>query len=79
MSNPRYPEEFKIQAVNQVTEKKLPVADVAARLGVSTHSLYVSIKRYSKPQDERQQETISTLNCVVCERNSSASLKSETY
>ena len=37
MSNPRYPEEFKIQTVNQVTEKKLPVADVAARLGVSTH------------------------------------------
>jgi transposase-like protein len=35
MSNPRYPEELKIQAVNQVT-----VADVAARLGVSTHSLY---------------------------------------
>jgi hypothetical protein len=50
MSNPRYPEEFKIQAVNQVTEKKLPVADVAARLGVSTHSLYAWIKRYSKPQ-----------------------------
>ena len=30
MSNPRYPEELKIQAVNQVTEKKLPVAEVAA-------------------------------------------------
>ncbi len=56
MSNPRYPEEFKIQAVNQVTEKKLPVADVAARLGVSTHSLYAWIKRYSKPQEERQQD-----------------------
>ena len=56
MSNPRYPEEFKIQAVNQVTEKKLPVADVAARLGVSTHSLYAWIKRYSKPQHERQQD-----------------------
>ena len=40
MSNPRYPEEFKIQAVNHVTEKKLPVADVAARLRVSTHSLF---------------------------------------
>ena len=39
MSNPRYPEEFKIQAVNQVTEKKLPVADVAARLGVSVTML----------------------------------------
>lgn len=56
MSNPRYPEEFKIQAVNQVAEKKLPVADVAARLGVSTHSLYAWIKRYSKPQAERQQD-----------------------
>ncbi|MFA0926893.1 IS3-like element ISPsy29 family transposase [Pseudomonas syringae pv. tagetis] len=56
MSNPRYPEEFKIQAVNQVTEKKLPVADVAARLGVSPHSLYAWIKRYSKPQAERQQD-----------------------
>ncbi|OKK39474.1 hypothetical protein BS643_27160 [Pseudomonas protegens] len=29
-----------MQAVNQVTENKLPVAEVAARLGVSTHSLY---------------------------------------
>ncbi|AKA80565.1 Mobile element protein [Pseudomonas synxantha] len=56
MSNPRYPEEFKIQAVNQVIEKKLPVADVAARLGVSAHSLYAWIKRYSKPQAERQQD-----------------------
>jgi transposase len=27
MSNPRYSEEFKIQAVNQVTEKKQPFAD----------------------------------------------------
>jgi transposase len=33
----------------------LPVADVAARLGVSTHSLYSSIKRYSKHLEERQQ------------------------
>lgn len=49
MSNPRHLEKFKIQAVNQVTEKKLSVADVAARLGVSTHSLYAWIKRYSKP------------------------------
>ena len=41
MSNPRYPEEFKIQAVNQVIEKKLPVADVAARLGISTHTAFM--------------------------------------
>ncbi len=49
MSNPRYSEQFKIQPVNQVTEKQL-VADGAARLGVSTHSLYARIKCYSKPQ-----------------------------
>ncbi|AZD61037.1 ISxac3 transposase [Pseudomonas chlororaphis subsp. aurantiaca] len=54
MSNPRYPEEFKIQAVNQVTEKKLPVADVAARLGVSTHSLYAWIIRGDSPLDCRE-------------------------
>ncbi len=45
MSNQRYPEEFKIQAVKQVTEKQLPVSEVAARLGVSVHSLYAWVKR----------------------------------
>jgi len=39
-----------------VTEKKLPVADVPARLSVSTYSLYAWIKRYRKPQEERQQD-----------------------
>ncbi len=29
MSNQRYPEELKIQAFNQVTEKQLPVSKVA--------------------------------------------------
>lgn len=61
MSNPRYPEEFKVQAVNQVTEKKLPVADVAARLGVSPHS----IKRYSKPQQERQHAELRRLRAEL--------------
>ena len=56
MSNPRYPEEFKIEAVKQVTERGLPVAEVAARLGMSTHSLYAWVKRYSKPQKQRAQE-----------------------
>ena len=32
MSNSRYPEEFKIEAVKQVTERGLPIAEVAARL-----------------------------------------------
>ena len=56
MSNQRYPEEFKIQAVNQVTEKQLPVSEVAARLGVSVHGLYGWLKRYTKPLEQRVQE-----------------------
>jgi transposase-like protein len=35
MSNQRYPEEFKIQAVTQVTEKQLPVSEVASMPGLS--------------------------------------------
>jgi transposase len=46
MSNPRYPEEFKIEAVKHITERGLRVADVAERLGVSAHSLYAWVKRY---------------------------------
>lgn len=55
MSNQRYPEEFKIEAVKHITERGLRVADVAERLGVSAHSLYAWVKRYSKPQAQRQQ------------------------
>lgn len=56
MSNQRLPEEFKIEAVWQVTEPGPPVAEVAARLGMSAHSLYAWIKRYSKPEAQRKQE-----------------------
>ena len=56
MSNLRYPKEHKIQAINQVTEKQLPVSEVAARLGVSVHSLYAWVKRYTKPQEQRVEE-----------------------
>lgn len=46
MSNKRYAEEFKIEAVNQVTEESHSVEGVAARTGTTTHSPYVWIKRY---------------------------------
>ena len=39
-SSIQYTEEFKIEAVKQVTERGYSVADVAERLGTSTHSLY---------------------------------------
>ncbi|MDM1284579.1 IS3 family transposase [Acinetobacter indicus] len=50
MSSKRYLEEFKIEAVKQVTEKGHSVAEVAARLGTTTHSLYAWIKRYDPQQ-----------------------------
>jgi transposase len=34
MSRRRYTEEFKIEAVKQVTERSYPVAEVSGRLGV---------------------------------------------
>lgn len=46
MNGKRYPEEFKIEAVKQVTVAGHSVADVAQRLGTTTHSLYAWIKRY---------------------------------
>ena len=61
-SSKRYPEEFKIEAVKQVTEKGHSVAEVAARLGTTTHSLYAWIKRYSL-----QQPTITKSSNAVTE------------
>lgn len=40
MVRQRYPKTFKIEAVKQVTEREMPVADVARALGVSSHILY---------------------------------------
>ena len=53
MSSKRYPDEFKIEAVKQVTERGHPVAEVASRLGVSQHSLYEWLKRFGLPEAER--------------------------
>jgi transposase len=56
MSRQRYTEEFKIEAVKQITERGHPVSEVAARLGVSAYSLYQWMKRYGKPAEQRQQD-----------------------
>ena len=55
-----YPEEFKIEAVKQITERHHRVADVSARIGVSQHSLYRWIKVYSAPKAERQAQVSRT-------------------
>lgn len=53
MKSTRYTEEFKVEAVKQITERGYAVADVSARLGMSTYSLYQWIKRYGMPEAER--------------------------
>lgn len=52
MSSKRYPEEFKIEAVKQVTDRGYSVADVAKRLDITTDSLYAWIKKYGPDSEE---------------------------
>lgn len=54
MSNQRYTPEFKDEAVRQVLERGYSVAEVAERLGVSTHSLHKWV-RAVKPDITDQQ------------------------
>ena len=54
MSGKRYAEEFKVEAVKQVTDRGYSVADVAERLGVTTKSLYDWIKRYGDNAEQYQ-------------------------
>jgi len=49
MGNARFSDEFKRDAVRQITERGYPVAEVSQRLGVSQHSLYEWRKKFSKP------------------------------
>ena len=60
MTKQPYPEEFKIEAVKQITERGHRVSDVSARIGVSQHSLYKWIKTYAVPAPERQLQTSQT-------------------
>ncbi len=49
----RFTEELKLEAVKQVVERGFGVADVSKRLGVSSHSLYAWINKYSLPTEQR--------------------------
>lgn len=52
---PRFTEEFKIQAVKQVTEQGYTTASVAERLGVSVNSLYNWLKKYGDNSESHKQ------------------------
>lgn len=54
MSGKRYPEEFKIEAVKQVTDRGYKVGEVADRLGITTKSLHDWIKKYGDQGSQHQ-------------------------
>ena len=58
MSAQRFTPEFKEEAVKQVIERGYSVAEVAARLRVSTHSLYKWIKAASPDHNEQKPQEL---------------------
>jgi transposase len=59
MSNQRYTPEFKEEAVRQVIERGRSVADVAERLGVSSHSLYNWVNAVKPGKNEVQEKELN--------------------
>ena len=58
MSQQRYTAEFKDEAVRQVTDRGHSVQEVAARLGVSSHSLYKWVKAVRPSKDEQRSDEL---------------------
>jgi transposase len=58
VSYQRYTSEFKDEAVRQVTEKGHSVQEVAARLGVSSHSLYKWVKAVRPEKGEERADEL---------------------
>ena len=58
MSQLRYTPEFKDEAVPQVTDRGHSVQEVAARLGVSSHSLYKWVKAVRPSKDEQRSDEL---------------------
>ena len=54
MSGIRYPEEFKIEAVKQVTDRGHKIGEVAKRLGVTPKSMHDWIKKYGDTGSQHQ-------------------------
>lgn len=54
MGTQRFTPEFKEEAVRQVVDRGHPVTEIAARLGVSAHSLYKWVKAVKPDKTEKQ-------------------------
>jgi transposase len=54
MSGKRYTEEFKIEAVKQITDRGYKISEVADGLGVTPKSLHDWIKKYGNAGSQHQ-------------------------
>jgi len=71
MGNARFSDDFKQDAVHQITVRGDSVKDVSQRLGVSTHLLYSWVKKNSKSSeviDKDDHSTESFFNLLKRER-----------
>jgi transposase len=55
MSNRKYTEEFKAEAIKQVTERGYKVREVCERLGISSKSLYLWLRLARKSKGKHSQ------------------------
>ena len=80
MISKRYPEEFKIEAVRQVTGRghSVAVAQVADRLGVTTHSLYAWIRELARIPSNIRTMQMTRPRSADSRKSSNALPKSET-
>jgi len=61
MSNRKYTEEFKAEAIKQVTERGYKVQDVCERLGISSKSLYLWLRLARKSNGKHSQSNDNEL------------------
>lgn len=59
MKNARYTDEFKAEAIKQITERGHGVLDVSKRLGVSDKSLYLWFKQRREQASPKSQDIVS--------------------
>ena len=69
MKGIRYTDEFKSEAIKQITERGHDVADVAQRLGVSTKSLYKWRREIAHQKHPAVSTEITTLKQEVARLN----------
>ena len=61
MSNRKYTEEFKAEAIKRVTERGYKVKEVSERLGISSKSLYLWLRLGRKSNSKHSQSSDNKL------------------